>query len=179
MCRLACSNTAGTGPFSEPSAVATAAVPPTAPSPPIILPPKKKTTPNELELTWQPPQYLGGAKVTAFKLEQAPFDPNNALSSAVAAAAVWNTAYEGPAPASYSVKQLQPGSYYQYRISCVNAAGWSPLSSVSVGLTKPDLPGKIPTFVTTKLLPTTIGLAWGQPADNGVRGSSLSSSQHP
>lgn len=167
MCRIACWNSVGVSPYSQPEVVATDPVPPAAPLPPTVTPLQKQ--PAQLEIKWACPEYCGGSKVDMYRLETADSSVGaGAGAGAVGVAARWAALYEGPPIVSYVHMNLQPGVYYQYRVAARNKAGWSVASAPVYGLTNPDLPGMVMELNATELLPTSLNLTWGSADTRGA-----------
>ncbi|KAL6758808.1 fibronectin type III [Haematococcus lacustris] len=172
--RLRCANTSGWGSWSQPLQLHTAPDVPDAPGAPAVL----EAGATSLRLTWHPPLHNGGARITAYNLQQQtaspsppshlPLAPEPSPPDLGGGAAAALLVYCGPEPLAL-VSPLQPGSTHLFRVQAVNSQGqgqWSEWSAVS---TAPDCPAApAPPQLAAPPSSSTLAVQWEPPACQGA-----------
>ena len=138
--RVAATNDAGTGPFSDPTEVPTVSTVPTAPTnlraSSEILFSGRMPTGRWVNLTWNYPAFDGGQPITSYIVEYATSTPGGSRSGS------WTTVSETGTNRSARIDGLEPGVYYVARVTAVNRNGKS-LGNPTVtfyGATPPSAP---------------------------------------
>jgi len=132
----------------------------TAPSKPTVLTATAVSS-SQINLSWTAPSN-GGSPITGYKIE-VKIIPQNYPASAL----VPNT---GNTNTIYSHTGLEPGKYYVYRVSAINAIGTSEFSTEALAQTPEpqNIAPNAPTSLTaTAVSPTQINLSWTAPTYNG------------
>ncbi|GAX81898.1 hypothetical protein CEUSTIGMA_g9326.t1 [Chlamydomonas eustigma] len=124
MFRVAASNSAGAGAWSENVSMRTA---PASPGSVEVLEAARESS-SEIRLSWQPPAEDHGSPVTSYTVEMATCGSNRKGSSSSSAALSWCLVYSGE-NRSCLAGSLLPGREYQFRIRAVNSCGQGPASS--------------------------------------------------
>jgi prepilin-type N-terminal cleavage/methylation domain-containing protein len=150
--RVAATNAVGTGVFSAPSAIATPATAPDAPTGVV----GTSYANTQSVVTWSAPAYNGGAAITAYTVQYA-----------VSPYSSWTTATSAAAATTYTVTTLTNGTPYEFRVAATNPAGtgaFSTPSAIATPATAPDAPTGV---VGTSYANTQSVVTWSAPASNG------------
>ncbi|MBI1377354.1 MAG: hypothetical protein GC157_07725 [Frankiales bacterium] len=156
--RVAGVNAAGTGAWSDASALATPDVLPAAPTVSSVL-----AGDTQVTVTWSAPAPNGGSAVTGYAVERST-DGGLTWSSAVADT--------GSTALSATVTGLTNGTSYRFRVAAINAMGggaWSAASAAvrpGANVTVPSAPSA-PTGVAGATGTRRITVTWVAPADGG------------
>ena len=120
--------------------------------------------PERIGLQWTAPAEDGGAAITGYRVEQS-IDGGD-----------WrDLGQTETAGTSIDVINVEPGSFYSYRIAAVNSAGTGEFSLPSAPILMPDEtltpPGKVRGFSTSKFIKKgktfTVTVRWKAPRDDG------------
>ena len=151
--RVAATNTAGTGPFSNVDDATTEATPPGVPR---NFTAEADGT-SEIDLSWQTPIVDGGANVTGYRIE------------VLEAGATWRdlVANTRNTRTTYSDTGLEPATTRLYRVSAINRIGVGRASSVESATTDATVPDAPTGLVATSTTSTQIDLVWIAPAYDG------------
>ena len=126
--------------FSEPSNVATATTDAIAPDPPTNLE-AEAVGPDQIDLSWDAPEYDGGSAVTGYQVEMS--------EDGEAWEVLEDHTHETETVFAHT--DLTPGSEYHYRVSAINDVGLSDPSNTASAYT--DDPVGRATRVTQTILP--------------------------
>ena len=152
--RVAATNTAGTGAYSNFTSATTEA---TVPGAPRSLDAEADGT-SRIELSWLAPTRDGGTRVTGYRIEVSE-DGGTRWTDLVANSHNTRTAYVHTG--------LEPATRRHYRVSAINRIGLSPASRVVSAITDATLPDAPTGLVATDVSPTQIDLFWLAPAYDG------------
>ena len=117
--RAAAVNEIGRSDWTDPVMVET---PARVPDPPRDLT-AEAADPNTIELEWSPPEYDGGASVSAYEIEYSPDGSD------------WKTLTDPVDDLGYSDTSVEPGATRYYRVFAMNRAGRSEASEVASATT--------------------------------------------
>ena len=127
---------------------------PCAPEPPVV----SEVRATSCTVTYQPPQYDGGAPVTGYILERHTPGPDSD----------WITVSDNPVTdLQYPIDSLTPATEYKFRVAAVNKKRMGDFSAESLKimtLVKPDKPGR-PRVV--EVIGTSVRLQWSAPDSDG------------
>nr|XP_032836799.1 immunoglobulin-like and fibronectin type III domain-containing protein 1 isoform X6 [Petromyzon marinus] len=132
------------------------ATPPSAPGSPRAT----NVTKNTVSLMWTEPKNTGGAPVASYVLEKR--NRGTVAWSYASTSAIYDT--------QHTVKGLDEGTWYEFRVTAVNSAGRSEPSAVSQpALPKEPLkcPGSVHGLAVSKLAAQGFTLSWKPPVDGG------------
>ena len=152
--RVAATNSAGTGPFSNFASATTEA---TVPGAPRSLDAEADGT-SRIELSWRAPTRDGGTPVTGYRIEVSE-DGGTRWDDLVANSHNTRTTYVHTG--------LEPATRRHYRVSAINRIGLSPASRVVSAITDATVPDAPTGLVATAVAPTQIDLFWAAPAYDG------------
>ncbi len=152
--RVAASNTAGTGPFSN---IARATTEATVPGSPRSLDAEAGGT-SQIELSWLAPTRDGGASITGYRIEVSE-DGGVRWEDLVANTRNTRTTYVHTG--------LEPATRRHYRVSAINRIGEGRASRVASAITDATVPDAPTGLVATDVSPTQIDLFWAAPAYDG------------
>ncbi len=152
--RVAASNLAGPGPFSNTARATTDA---TLPGVPRRLNAEATGT-SRIDLSWQAPSDDGGSRITGYRIEVTA-DGGGSWEDLVANTRTTAT--------TYTHSGLAPASTRHYRVSAINRIGVGDASRVAGSTTDATVPDAPTGLVATDVSPTQIDLAWVAPAYNG------------
>ena len=152
--RVAATNTAGTGPYSNFASATTEA---TVPGAPRSLDAEADGT-SRIELSWLAPTRDGGSRITGYRIEVSE-DGGTRWEDLVANSHNTRTAYVHTG--------LEPATRRHYRVSAINRIGVSPASRVVSAITDATVPDAPTGLVATDVSPTQIDLFWLAPAYDG------------
>ena len=113
---------------------------------------------QEISLTWSPPDYDGGSRITGYLIEYSSND-----------GATWDAVRKntGSASTTYTHGGLTRGTLYYYRVAAINKIGTGERSEVAEAKTfalKPSAPYDLKAKVKSS---TQIDLSWTVPEDDG------------
>jgi titin len=152
------------GPWGEPSApIATATTVPTQPSQPVVVALLDATT---VKLSWPPPSFTGGAALTGYDIEATIVSQRGSLSKG------WQKVKKHPHSAQgveeTEIGELQPASFYQFRLLAININGASLPSEPSVAFkTGNSVPGAPNPPVIILWLLHSLTVSWEPPDGDG------------
>ncbi|XP_078712281.1 immunoglobulin-like and fibronectin type III domain-containing protein 1 [Lampetra fluviatilis] len=132
------------------------ATPPSAPGSPRAT----NVTKDTVSLMWTEPKNTGGAPVASYVLEKR--ERGTVAWSYASTSAIYDT--------QHTVKGLNEGTWYEFRVTAVNSAGRSEPSAVSQpALPKEPLkcPGSVHGLAVSKLAAQGFTLSWKPPKDGG------------
>ncbi|MYK65109.1 MAG: fibronectin type III domain-containing protein [Gemmatimonadetes bacterium] len=152
--RVAAINAAGPGPESNTAAATTPAGAPDAPE---ELAARTRGT-SWIEVSWKPPAFDGGARVTGYRIETRQDD--NALWTVL-------LADTRSGALQYQHVGLAPGTTMRYRVSAINSAGAGVPSSVARATTDATIPDAPTDFAAAASGSTGIDLVWRAPRYDG------------
>ncbi len=152
--RVAATNSAGTGPYSNFTSATTEA---TVPGAPRSLDAEADGT-SRIELSWLAPTRDGGSRVTGYRIEVSE-DGGTRWEDLVT-----NSHNTGT---TYVHTGLEPATRRHYRVSAINRIGVSPASRVVSAITDATVPDAPTGLVATDVSPTQIDLFWAAPAYDG------------
>ncbi|VDK40424.1 unnamed protein product, partial [Cylicostephanus goldi] len=109
-------------------------------------------------LKWTPPKDDGGSEITGYKIEYQPIGSS-----------IWEKVPGGVAGTSYTVRGLEHGEQYRFRIKAENLVGASDYITTAPVLIKDpfDPPGAPSTPEVTGYDSNLVSLAWNPPKDDG------------
>jgi titin len=152
--RVAATNTAGTGPYSNFDSATTDA---TVPGAPRRLDAEADGT-SRIELSWLAPTSDGGSRITGYRIEVSE-DGGTRWNDLVANSHNTRTTYVHTG--------LEPATRRHYRVSAINRIGVSRASRVVSAITDATVPDAPTGLVATAVSPTQIDLFWLAPAYDG------------
>lgn len=168
--RVRAFNAAGAGEYCLPVDMATSPDVPGAPEPPAVTARHQAA----LALAWGPPEHDGGSVVAAYRLERRRLGRLEELGTGagrgkgkVTVDPEFDAAYLGPERAC-EVRDLEPGTRYELRVSAINAqgaSGWSPVATVD---TRPGLPFTPEPPHLAAASSSGLQLCWAQPYGQGA-----------
>ena len=164
--RVSAINSRGTGPASNVDDGTTDAARPGAPQNLRA----RALGPNSIILNWDPPESDGGARITAYSVqERGPSDGSWIIIRP-------NT---GSPATNFTRTGLQPLTRYQYQVRAINSVGEGQWSPAMASITHPDIPAA-PTGLTARAIGTSqIDLSWNAPryvGGAGIRGYRIEAS---
>lgn len=149
--KLQATNQAGTSSWSPISMLTTAPSAPDAPDIPIV----SFKTPTNLRLDWTEP-LLHGAEVTSYCVEKLEND-------------TFQKVYSGPCCYCEIKRNLNPASYYYFRLQALSTAGNSPYSNVFTIETPPSTPGAVTEIKVIEQTSSSCLVQWRHPIEHGSR----------
>ncbi len=152
--RVAATNTAGTGPYSNFASATTEA---TVPGAPRSLDAEADGT-SRIELSWLAPTRDGGSRVTGYRIEVSE-DGGARWEDLVANSHNTRTTYVHTG--------LEPATRRHYRVSAINRIGVGRASRVVSAITDATVPDAPTGLVANDVTPTQIDLFWLAPAYDG------------
>ncbi|XP_072180962.1 twitchin-like [Diadema setosum] len=157
--RVAAINKAGRGEFSRPSRMEVCR-PPYDPPPPPDTPTVSNITPTSAVLSWSPPRHDGGSPITGYVI-----DKKDRYSTR------WTKLDEVSArETEFTIRGLQEGNDYEYRVSAVNAAGVGKPSTPCDRFTAKapyDIPDAPQPPSISDINASSMRLSWEPPASDG------------
>uniref|UniRef100_A0A0N5AQN4 non-specific serine/threonine protein kinase n=1 Tax=Syphacia muris TaxID=451379 RepID=A0A0N5AQN4_9BILA len=152
MCKIIATNTYGT---AEANIKLSVIDRPGTPEGPVV---HKETTRHSVTLSWNPPLDDGGSEITGYKVEYQEVGMS-----------FWEKALETVNSLSYTVRGLDHGKQYRFRIRAENLVGFSePLVGEPVTVKDPfDPPGAPSTPEVTGYNTNLISLKWNPPRNDG------------
>ena len=152
--RVAATNTAGTGPYSN---IASATTEATVPGAPRNLDAEADGT-SRIELSWSAPTSDGGERITGYRIEVSD-DGGGRWEDLVSNTRNTRTTHVDPG--------LAPATTRHYRVSAINREGVGRASRVASATTDATVPDAPTGLVATAVTPTQIDLFWLAPAYDG------------
>ncbi|ETN64451.1 fibronectin type-III domain-containing protein 3a [Anopheles darlingi] len=155
--RVLCEGPGGLSACSEPCFVTTEPITPSEPTKPYL---KSPPTPYAACLSWDKPDYNGGAPVLEYEME---IETKGAGGSTPP---VRSPVYRGKEMLC-TAKDLQPGGQYGVQVRAINRIGagpWSEEFRFSAGATPPDAPRDLSIAIKS---PTHLTVMWTDPPSNG------------
>ncbi|CAH0556764.1 unnamed protein product [Brassicogethes aeneus] len=149
--RLCAKNESGTSSWSEEVTFFTQPARPSRPSKPVV---KGRIHAHSFKLKWEPPSEKGGAEISRYILE-------------VNSGSGYKSVYDG-AQTEAVCDNLNPGTTYQLRVSCISDGGRSEYSDPCTVTTDAISPGSCENLeLHGKPKSHSINIRWGEPAYNG------------
>ena len=152
--RVAASNDAGDGAWSDPSDPVT---PYSKTSPPTWGPGSAGDA--SVTVSWLEPSDLGGGSVSGYTLRYS-------TSASSCDTGTWVTVFEDQLLLTKNVTGLTNGANYRFCVAAINQAGlslWSNVSSLYMPVTAP---GQV-VSPTTKIAPSSVEVSWAKPVSDG------------
>uniref|UniRef100_A0A915Q578 non-specific serine/threonine protein kinase n=1 Tax=Setaria digitata TaxID=48799 RepID=A0A915Q578_9BILA len=117
-----------------------------------------ETSRHSVTLRWRPPEDDGGSELTGYRIEYQEAGSSN-----------WMRVIEAVGGTTYTVRALDPGKQYRFRVRAENLIGLSePLVGASVDAKDPfDPPGPPSTPEITRYDRNQISLSWNPPHNDG------------
>lgn len=152
--RVFAENSEGKSNPSEIVEYSTASEKPGPPSKPSV---KGKIHTHSIKVIWEAPKDDGGSEISKYVLEISETLNGNA----------WNMVYSGSTKECVC-DHLKPGSWYRFRVHCLNSAGQGPVSDILTVQTSAVAPGSCtPPHLSKKAKSREMTLNWDPPPVDG------------